>query len=145
MLEITYRWKSAVKPSWEVNRPHMLWGEKKKTKKNKRNVGSFTRRESFKITRHYYYFHAWTVIYSRRVALLLAVYTDDAAPGVFNEDEEGWKDDGSAPLIIMIVSTLLYTKYIAERERERDAKLNHFHIQIFFLPCQESGVPVNQL
>jgi hypothetical protein len=48
------------------------------------------------------------------------VYTDDAAPGVFNEDEEGWKDDGSAPLIIMIVSTLLYTsKYIAERERER--------------------------
>ena len=83
-------------------------------------MGSFTRRESFKITRRYYYFHAWTVIYSRRVALLLAVYTDDAAPGVFNEDEEGWKDDGSAPLIIMIVSTLLYTsKYIAERERER--------------------------
>jgi predicted alpha-1,6-mannanase (GH76 family) len=95
-------------------------GREEEKKKNKRNVGSFTRRESFKITRHYYYFHAWTVIYSRRVALLLSVYTDDAAPGVFNEDEEGWKDDGSAPLIIMIVSTLLYTKYIAERERERE-------------------------
>ena len=55
------------------------------------NVKSFTRRESFKITRHYYYIHAWTVIYSRRVALLLAVYTDDAAPGYLTKMKKGGK------------------------------------------------------